>query len=129
MVPDEEGNECKRRMYAPSEEQVADTLKIVAVRGAEWVISPIGCKTLRPRDIRENLTIWYFIKHQIMLTTHDTTIAVEGIMLLYNIRIVLPINLEVTIRRELVECGLHRSVIAHQKSYLSQLKSCFFPIT
>lgn len=65
---------------------MVDALKFVVVRGAEWVISPIGCKSLRPEDTRENLAIWlYFIKHRIMPTTHNTTIVVEKIMLLYNI--------------------------------------------
>lgn len=102
------GDEYEGRMYVPSEEQVADALKFVAIRGDEWVISPTGYRTLRLGDIRENLVIWlFFIKHRTMPMTHDTTIVVERIMLLYSIRIVLPINLRVIIRREIVECGLH----------------------
>lgn len=98
MIPNEEGDECKRRLYAPSEEKMANALKFVVVRGAKWVISPTRYSTLRLGDIRENLAIWlYFIKHWIIPTTHHTTIVVERIMLLYNIQRV--INLGVIIRK------------------------------
>lgn len=33
-VPDEGGDECRRRMYAPTKEQVAKALKLVALKGA-----------------------------------------------------------------------------------------------
>lgn len=40
VVPDKEGEECRRRMYGPTEEQVANALKLVALKGAEWSYHP-----------------------------------------------------------------------------------------
>lgn len=93
-------------MYAPSDEQIEDALRMVGTKGAAWVISSTGCRTLRPGDIKDKLAIWlYFIKHRVMPTTRDTTISLERVMLFYSIRRILPINLGGIIRQEMVECG------------------------
>lgn len=50
-------------IHASLEEQMEDALRMVVVKGAEWIISPIRCHILQPCDIKKNLVIWrYFVK-------------------------------------------------------------------
>lgn len=95
------------KMYTLFEGQMAEALKIVAIAGTEWVISPTRCHTLCLRDIREKLAIWlYFLKHWIKPTTHDTPYHLRGLCFCTKSRRYSWSNLRGIIRWELVECKL-----------------------
>lgn len=61
-----------------------DAVWLMAKPGSKWDTSPIGIKMLPLKCLMPKTNLWvYFIKKQLIPTTHDTTISRDRIMATY----------------------------------------------
>ena len=91
LTPPKE-SEFDRLQTRVSEEELDMILEKLAIEGAEWTIK-LKCRTLKTCYLKGEVNVWfYFLRHTLFPTSHDTNLCMERVYYLYCIVECLPFN-------------------------------------
>ncbi|KAJ4721065.1 Retrovirus-related Pol polyprotein from transposon opus [Melia azedarach] len=98
-------DEYSEFMKTMIEEQINETLQLTTKEGTQWIISATEKRTVMQTALTLATRVWYhFIKFRLRRTTHDDTVSLSRILLIYALLIGLSINIESIILAEMRKC-------------------------
>ncbi|KAJ4708821.1 Retrovirus-related Pol polyprotein from transposon 17.6 [Melia azedarach] len=88
-----------------TEEQINEALQLTTKKGTQWIVSAIEKKTVMQTSLTPAIRVWYhFLKFSLRPTTHDDTVSLSRILLIYALLIGLFINIGSIILVEMRKC-------------------------